>query len=58
MKMWRTVNWSRQPETILDGLDHLQKENISGWNIYFTAITAIFTGTSTIIRTIPRTVCL
>lgn len=23
MEVWRAVNWSRQPETILDGLDHL-----------------------------------
>lgn len=31
MEMWRAVNWSREPETILNGLDHLQdvqkKEN-------------------------------
>lgn len=24
MEMWRAVHWSRQPETVLDGLDHLQ----------------------------------
>lgn len=62
MEMWRAVNWSREPETILNGLDHLQdvqkKENsyIRLENLQLVRFFSL--GTCTIIGYIPKRVCL